>query len=100
MGKRCKSAGVTDVIISSILTKNNSNINNLIRQLNDTLESQCSQHGLLYICNDKITNEYLQRDGVHLNYEGTCMLAGNFVDFLNYFILNVNSKVVQSNNLF
>ena len=33
--------------------------------------------------NVKITRDFICQDGVHLNKDGTCVLAGNFVDFIN-----------------
>ena len=42
------------------------------------------------ICNENVTKKYIWRDDIHLNKEGTCIFAGNFVDYLNTFILSRN----------
>ena len=40
--------------------------------------------------NDNIIRKHLCGDGVHLTTSGTNILAGNIVDFIKEFILNVN----------
>ena len=47
-----------------------------------------------FISNDNIMRHFICHDGVHLNKDGTCILVGNFVDFLstiNSFWVNKNS---------
>ena len=59
-------------------------------ELNHTLESMCRLHGFTFINNDDITTEHLF-DGVHLNKEGTRILADNYLEALrNEFNGNMN----------
>ena len=83
IGKKCREFGVSKVIISSVLVKNNMKLTKFIRQLNDILRNLCSVNGFCFISNDNITKDFISQDGVHLNKDGTCILAGNFVDFIN-----------------
>ena len=36
-----------------------------------------------FISNDNISRDFIFRDYVHLNKDGTCILAGYFVDFVS-----------------
>ena len=50
-----------------------------------------------FISNDNINRDFFCHDGVHLNKDGTCILAGPFMDFvnsINNFRLNRNSEIV------
>ena len=65
-----------------------------IRQLNDISRNLCSVNDFCFISNDNIMRHFICHDGVHLNKDGTCILVGNFVDFLstiNSFWVNKNS---------
>ena len=88
ISKLCIYYGVKDVIISSILPKRNMTYTKVIREVNDILIEKCQLNGFGYICNNNVTDEFLWRDGIHFTDTGTHMLASNFVDFLNYFILD------------
>ena len=44
------------------------------------------------ISNDNISRTHLWKDGIHLEDLGTNILAGNFVDFLNRFVLSKSSE--------
>ena len=79
----CKSHGVNEVFISSILTRNDFKLNEMIGQTNHFLEQLCHQKGYTYICNDKIKREHLYRDGIHLNADGTKILSNNFLRHIN-----------------
>ena len=80
IGKKCERQGIR-VYISSILYRSNFYDRKKLRQVNDFLGS-CAENNFIYICNDVITQQYLWRDGIHLNNEGTNMLANNFIDHL------------------
>ena len=92
IGKSCIDLGVKGVIISSILPKINIALTRFIRQLNDSLMEQCVLNGFGFISNDKISRTHLWKDGLHLEDLGTNVLAGNFVDLLNRFILSKSSE--------
>ena len=80
------------VVISSVLPKTNISLTRLIRQVNDSLREQCVLNGFGFISNNNISKTHLWKDGIHLEDLGTNILAGNFVDFLNRFILSKSSE--------
>ena len=91
IGKSCIDVGVKEVVIS-ILPKKNIALTHLRRQVNDSLREQCVLNGFGFISNDNISRTHLWKDGIHLEDFGTNILAGNFVDFLNRFILSKSSE--------
>ena len=92
IGKSCIDLGVKEVVISSILSKKNIALTRLIRQVNDSLREQCVLNAFGFISNDNISRTQLWKDGIHLEDLGTNLVAGNFVDFLNRFILSKSSE--------
>ena len=102
IGKSYIDLGVKEVVISSILPKKNIALTRLLRQVNDSLREQCVLNGFGFISNDNISRTHLWKDGIHLEDLGTNILAGNFVDFLNRFILSKsgeNSWLYKDKNL-
>ena len=87
VGTICKNNGVNDVVISSILVKRNIRVTKIIRQVNDHLKDLCIANNYHYIDNDNISYDHLWKDGIHLKDDGTRILAGNFTNYLNQFIL-------------
>ena len=92
IGKSCINLGVKEVLISSILPKKNIALTRFIRQVNDSLREQCVLNEFGFISNDNISRKHLWKDGIHLEDLGTNILAGNFADFLNRFILSKSSE--------
>ena len=82
---------VSDIVVSGVLVKKNIRLSAIIRQLNDKVSDLCKECGFHFISDDKITREFLCDDGIHLNDEGTNVLAGNFVDFIKDFIFYVKN---------
>ena len=83
-GQKCRESGISKVIISSVLVKNNIKVTKFVRQLNDILRNLCLvMNDFYFISNDNITRDFICQDGVHLNKDGTCILTGYFVDFVN-----------------
>ena len=64
----------------------------LIRQVNDSLKEQCVLNGFGFISHDNISRTHLWKDGIDLEDLGTNILAVNFVDFLNSFVLSKSSE--------
>ena len=56
--------------------------------MKDSLGEQCILNGFGFTYNYNISRTHLWKDGIHLEDIGTNILAGNFVDFLNRFILS------------
>ena len=90
IGKQCCNYNVNEVIISSITAKKSLKLTSIIREINDAVESFCETENFYFIRNDDITIEHLEEDGVHLNDSGTDILAGNFVDYFNNYILDMS----------
>ena len=83
--------GLKEVIITSILPKNNIASTRPIQKVNNSLMKQCVLNGFDFIPND-VSRTRLWKDGIHLEDLGTNILPGNFVDFLNKFILSKPSE--------
>ena len=83
IGLKCGYYGVESIAISSVLVRNDNNLNKLIRGVNISLKHLCKVYGFDFICNDRIGKDLLWRDGLHLTDEGTSFLATNFLNFLN-----------------
>ena len=60
IGKSCINLGVKEVIISSILPKNNIALTRIIRQMNDSLREQCLLNGFGFISVMIILQEHIQ----------------------------------------
>ena len=60
--------------------------------MNDSLGEQCILNGFGFMSNDNISRTHLWKDWIHLEDLGTNILAGNFADFLNRFILSKSSE--------
>ena len=84
IGEYCKSTGVSNVFISSLLVTANFRHTQLIRQINDILKTLCVQHGFIYIDNDNISQNFLFEDGIHLVNAGRNILANNIIRALNF----------------
>ena len=80
---KCRYDGVESIALSSVLVRNDNNLNKLIRGVNISLKHLCKVYGFDFICNDRIGKDLLWRDGLHLTDEGTTFLAINFLTFLN-----------------
>ena len=81
-----------EVVVSSILPKKSIALTCRIQQVNDSLREQCILNGFGFISNDNISRTHLWKDGIYLEDLGTNIAAGNFVDFLNRFILSKSSE--------
>ena len=87
IGRTCHQYGVQEIVISSIFAKKGLRLTAKIRQVNDFLKEICLLHNFHYIENNNITVDDLSDDGVHLSDEGNFVFAGNFIDYLNDYIL-------------
>ena len=66
---KCRSYGVSDVVVSSILKVNSFDIKQVIYKANNTLKCVCKLNDFFGMCNDLINENYLWKDGLHLKYE-------------------------------
>ena len=81
--QKCRESRVSKVIISSVLVKNNIKVTKFIRHLYYFLRNLCLMNDFYFISNDNISRDFIFQDDVHLNKDGTCILAGYFVDFVS-----------------
>ena len=84
--------GVKEVIITSILPTKNIASTRPIQEVNDSLIKQCVLNRFGFISNYNVSRTRLWKDGIQLEDLGTNILAGNFVDFLNRFVLSKSSE--------
>ena len=76
---KCKSYGVCHVnAISSILTRNRDQLNQVVGKVIDLLKSLCFTNGFHYISNGLIDHRMLWKGGIHLTDDGSKILAANF----------------------
>ena len=85
IGLACKKNGASRVIISGVITRKPQFLQERCIEVNELLVSQCRLYNFTYIDNSDINLDCLQRDGVHLNEEGTDLLANNYLDCLKQF---------------
>ena len=71
VGKKCKSYGVNNIAISSILVRKNHEVNEVTKKVNNLLKTLCLEQCFTFICNSAVARETLWRDGLHLTNEGT-----------------------------
>ena len=93
-GKKCKSYGVNNIPISSILIRKNHEVNEVIKKVNNSLTALCLEQDFTFICNSTIARAMLWRDGLHLTNEGTNMLSNNFLQYLKNVPLGNENKIV------
>ena len=82
--KICENHGAEHILICGIITRNNRGYMEKRRtELNALLKDMCYDLGYIYIDNNNIEHEHLFNDGVHLNQEGSYILAKNLLHALN-----------------
>ena len=79
--KTCRNGGVSRILVSSITYR--PLYKDKINQINDLLKYYAGIYDFEYIDNSSIWENHIKRDGVHLNQEGICILADNFLNYLN-----------------
>ena len=84
IGKRCLEAGIGEVVISSIFTKRSGKLAAKIREVNDYLNDLCESLGIIFVYNNDVKQEHIDRDGVHLTDEGTFYFANSILRVVNH----------------
>ena len=79
----CRSYSVNDVLVSSLICRSSSNLNIRIKAINAILKRLCYEKSLRFIDNGNIEECHLAEDGLHLNDNGKCVLANNYIRSLN-----------------
>ena len=78
IGRKCKDAGINEVIIS----RKSSTFQMKINEVNNVLRDLCVINGSTFIDNANIINYDICDDLIHLKYSGTCKLANNFINVI------------------
>ena len=81
-GKACEAYGAKRIIISGVIIRKTGYMETRRREINNLLKDLCYKNGYLFIDNDLIIQDNLY-DGVHLNEEGSVILAKNILHALN-----------------
>ena len=79
IGIRAKNSGAKDIFIGSVPTRSRQYTNEQLHELNSALQSLCCKNKFVFIDNSEITLRHLS-DGVHMNREGTKILANNYLE--------------------
>ena len=82
VGRKCKDAGINEVIISSIVRRRSSRFQMKINEVNSVLKDLCVINGFTSVGNANIINSDICDDLLHLKYFVTCKLANNFTDLI------------------
>ena len=79
-----KSGNTTKVAVSLLIPRTDKEEwNEKIVKVNEKLSSLCTSSGIPCISHTNIDGKrHLNRSGVHLNWTGTSVLAGNLIKFL------------------
>ena len=78
----CKQNGVNEIYVSGLTVRRG--FYHRIKAINELLQKKSGTYSYSFIDNSNIRDHHLRNDGLHLEYEGTCILANNFIDALNY----------------
>ena len=81
----CKKKGASRICISGVPIRKPKFLQERAKDINETLMNLCQVNNFVYINNSDIDLECLHHDGVHLNREGTKILANNYLDCLHSF---------------
>lgn len=71
----------TEIAISEIVRRQDSTVNNKTHETNTLLSNLCEEANWYFIRHDNIDNKHLNGSGLHLNRQGTAILAKNYIDF-------------------
>ena len=81
VGTVCKQFDAQHVLIGGVTTRSKEYEQRRCQELNEVLEGMCKLNGFTFIDNSTITTEHLY-DGVHLNNNGSKVLADNYLNAL------------------
>ena len=80
-GLVCKDRGAETVFIGGVTVRQHEYTWERCRILNGELKEMCQQNKFIFMDNSNINHNHLC-DGVHLNEEGTRILANNYLGYL------------------
>ena len=73
-----------DVMVSGLIVRSDdNNLNQKLLEVNKVLVEECKRYDLCFINHSNINaTQHLNGGGLHLNYQGTSLLASNFIDHI------------------
>ena len=80
-GLMCRRNGALNVFIGGVTTRKGNYLKKRCEALNIEIQDLCKKHRFVFIDNTEIKDEHLY-DGVHLNDDGTKILADNYLNAL------------------
>ena len=78
-GLACRKLGATNVLIGGVTIRRTSFLQERCKELNDILKSLCLISNFIFINNNDINLGHLHSDGVHLNEDGSKLLADYYL---------------------
>ena len=87
----------TEIAISEIVRRQDSAVNNKTHETNILLSSLCEEANWYFIRHDNIDNKHLNGSGLHLNRQGTAILAKNYIDVFKNSLVYDNRNQLRDN---
>ena len=76
-------SGKIEIVLSSVIHRDDQDLEDEINKLNKKLENLCKGKGMRFIDNSNIKSSSLNRSKLHLNKSGTALLTKNFAKIVN-----------------
>ena len=73
----------TEIVLSSVIHRDDQDLEDEINKLNEKLENLCKGKGMRFIDNSNIKSYSLNRSKLHLNKRETALLTKNFAKIVN-----------------
>ena len=73
----------TEIFLSSVIHRDDQDLEDEINKLNKKLENLCKGKGMRFIDNSNLKGSSLNRSKLHLNKSGTALLTKNFAKIVN-----------------
>ena len=89
------SSDVSNIAMLSILVRNNHQVNEVIKKVNNLLKTLYLEQDLAFICNSAIARAMLWRDGLHLTTEGTNVLSNSILQYLKNVPLGNDNRIFE-----
>ena len=83
IGVICKSFGVHNISILSVLPHKDISLNKIIDEINNLLKNMCDFNSFKFIFHKNIDLNMLCHNNLHLRPVGTFLLTKNFADVFN-----------------
>ena len=78
-GLTCRKLGAIHILIGGVTIRRTNFLKKRCEELNGILKDLCLLNNFIFINNSGITEKHLYTDGVHLNDDGSKMLADNYL---------------------